>query len=50
MLVGDFLTEENDENKEKYCVLGYTAAKEIFGSASEAYESVLYINDTTLVW
>ena len=27
MLVGDFLTEENDENKEKYCVLGYTAAQ-----------------------
>ena len=44
MLVGDFLTEENDENKEKYCVLGYTAAKEIYGSASEAYDSVLYID------
>ena len=49
MLVGDFLTEENDENKEKYCVLGYTAAKEIFGSASEAYESVLYIDDRPYV-
>lgn len=49
MLVGDFLTEENDENKEKYCVLGYTAAKEIYGSASEAYDSVLYIDDRPYV-
>ena len=49
MLVGDFLTEENDENKEKYCVLGYTAAKEIFGSASAAYESVIYIDDRPYV-
>lgn len=49
MLVGDFLTEENDKNKEKYCVLGYTAAKEIYGSASEAYDSVLYIDDRPYV-
>ncbi len=49
MLVGDFLTKENDENKEKYCVLGYTAAKEIYGSASEAYDSVLYIDDRPYV-
>lgn len=49
MLVGDFLTDENDENKEKYCVLGYTAAKEIYGSASEAYDSVLYIDDRPYV-
>lgn len=49
MLVGDFFTEENDENKEKYCVLGYTAAKEIYGSASEAYDSVLYIDDRPYV-
>ena len=49
MLVGDFLREENDENKEKYCVLGYTAAKEIYGSASEAYDSVLYIDDRPYV-
>ena len=49
MLVGDFLTEENDENKEKYCVLGYTAAKKIYGSASEAYDSVLYIDDRPYV-
>lgn len=45
MAIGDFLTEENDESKEKVCVLGYTAAKEIFGSAYDAYDEVLYIDD-----
>ena len=33
MAIGDFLTEENNESKEKVCVLGATVAKEIFGSA-----------------
>ena len=32
MAIGDFLTEENNESKEKVCVLGATVAKEIFGS------------------
>ncbi|MCD8379377.1 MAG: ABC transporter permease, partial [Lachnospiraceae bacterium] len=27
MAIGSFLTEENNDNKEKVCVLGYTAAK-----------------------
>lgn len=44
MLIGDFLTEENDDGKEKVCVLGYTAAKQIFGSAYDAYDSVIYID------
>lgn len=29
MAIGDFLTEENNESKEKVCVLGATVAKEI---------------------
>lgn len=45
MAIGDFLTEENDESKEKVCVLGYTAAKEIFGSAYDAYDEVVYIDN-----
>nr|WP_318685222.1 ABC transporter permease [uncultured Acetatifactor sp.] len=45
MAIGDFLTEENNESKEKLCVLGATAAKEIFGSAYEAYDGVIYIDD-----
>ncbi len=44
MAAGEFLTDENNENKEKCCVLGYSAAKEIFGSAYAAYNDVLYID------
>lgn len=49
MLIGEFLTDENDENKEKYCVLGYTVAKEIFDSAYDAYDSVVYIDSRPYV-
>lgn len=49
MAVGDFLTDENDENKEKYCVIGYSAAKEIFGSVYDAYESAIYIDSRPYV-
>lgn len=41
--VGDFLTKEEEENKEKVCILGATVAKEIFGDAVSAYDSTLYI-------
>lgn len=44
MAIGEFLTDENDENKEKYCVLGATVAKEIFGSAYDAYDNIVYID------
>lgn len=44
LIEGTFLTDENDENKEKYCVLGYSAAKEIFGSVYSAYGDVVYID------
>lgn len=49
MLIGDFLTEENDESKEKVCVLGYSVAKEIFDTVYDAYDSVVYINDRPYV-
>lgn len=49
MYIGDFLTDENDENKEKYCVLGASVAKEIFGSMYDAYDSVLYIDSRPYV-
>ena len=45
MLFGDFLSDADNENKSKVCVLGYSAAKEIFGSAEEAYDSIVYIDD-----
>lgn len=45
MSIGSFLTEENNESKEKVCVLGATVATDIFGSALEAYDSQIYIDD-----
>lgn len=44
MAIGDFLTEENNESKEKVCVLGATVAKEIFGSAYDVYDGIVYID------
>lgn len=49
MAIGEFLSDENDENKEKYCVLGYSTAKEIFGSIYDAYEEVIYIDSRPYV-
>ncbi|MBP3487390.1 MAG: ABC transporter permease [Roseburia sp.] len=49
LAAGSFLTDEDDENKEKVCVLGAGIAEEIFGSAIEAYGSVLYIDDRRYV-
>lgn len=49
MLTGAFLTDDNDENKEKYCVLGYSVAKEIFESAYSAYGDVVYIDSRPYV-
>ncbi len=45
MLFGDYLTDADNENKNKVCVLGYSAEKQIFGSASDAYDSIVYIDD-----
>ncbi|MCM1570231.1 MAG: ABC transporter permease [Roseburia sp.] len=45
MAIGEFLTAENDERKEKTCVLGATVAKDIFGSAYDAYDEIVYIDD-----
>lgn len=45
MAIGDFISDENNESKEKVCVLGATAAKDIFGSAMSAYDSEIYIDD-----
>lgn len=45
MAIGDFLTDESNENKQKVCVLGAAVAKEIFGSAYDAYDGVVYIDE-----
>ena len=49
MAIGSFLTSENDEGKEKVCVLGANVAKEIFGSAYDAYDGIVYIDDRPYV-
>lgn len=45
LAIGDFLTEENEESKEKVCVLGHKAAREIFGSVYDAYDGTVYIDN-----
>lgn len=49
LAVGEFVTESDNENKEKVCVLGASVAEEIFGSAIEAYGSVIYIDERMYV-
>ena len=49
MAIGDFLTKENNESKEKVCVLGASVAKAIFGSAYDAYDGIVYIDDRPYV-
>lgn len=44
MAVGTFFTDENDEAKDKVCVLGSDAAKEIFGSVMDAYDETVYLD------
>lgn len=47
--VGEFIREEDNGNKEKSCILGAGAAEEIFGSAIDAYGSILYIDQRIYV-
>lgn len=44
MAAGEFLSDDEEEEKAKVCILGYNLAKEIFGSIEEAYDSTLYID------
>ena len=43
MAAGSFIESSNETNKEKVCVLGYSVAKEIFGSVEDAYDSTISI-------
>lgn len=49
LAVGSFITDSEDENKEKVCVLGASVAEEIFGSAIDAYGSIIYIDERPYV-
>ncbi|MCR5121397.1 MAG: ABC transporter permease [Ruminococcus sp.] len=45
LMIGDYISDADNDNKSKICVLGYNAAKQIFGSAEDAYDSLVYIDD-----
>jgi putative ABC transport system permease protein len=45
LAAGSFLEETDDTAKARVCVLGQSAAKELFGSADEAEGSTIYIDD-----
>lgn len=45
MAEGSFLTEADDDTKSRVCVLGSTAAEELFGKSGEITGSTLYIDD-----
>lgn len=49
LAIGSFITDSDNENKEKVCVLGAAVAEEIFGSAIDAYGSIIYIDDRPYV-
>ncbi len=49
LAIGEFLAEENEEKKEKICVLGKGAAGEIFGSSYDAFNSTVYIDSRPYV-
>ena len=49
MAAGSFIESSNETNKEKVCVLGYSVAKEIFGSVEDAYDSTIYIDNRAYV-
>lgn len=47
--LGEFITDDDVTNITKTCVIGYTLAEEIFGSAISAYDSTIYIEETPFV-
>lgn len=49
MAIGEFLTEVNNDKKEKVCILGASVANAIFGSAYKAYDATLYIDNRAYV-
>ena len=49
MAAGSFIESSDETNKEKVCVLGYSVAKDIFGSVKDAYDSTIYIDDRAYV-
>jgi putative ABC transport system permease protein len=49
LVVGDFINDSQAEQASKVCILGASAAENIFGSATEAYDSIFYIDNRPYV-
>ena len=49
MEIGEFISKENEDAKDKVCVLGYSVAKSIFGSGYDAYDGIIYIDSRPYV-
>lgn len=49
MAIGDFITDEDDENESKIAVIGYSLALEIFDSIMDAYDSVIYVDGRSYI-
>lgn len=47
--IGEFITQDQDTYKERVCILGAKTAKEIFGSALDAYDETIYIDNRAYV-
>lgn len=44
--VGEFITEQDEEDKAKNCVIGYNLAVELFGNAISAYDNTITVDGT----
>ncbi|MFI3171584.1 MAG: FtsX-like permease family protein, partial [Eubacteriales bacterium] len=49
LMIGDFISEANDENETRCVVIGYDVASEMFDSLSEAYDAKIEIDSRTYV-
>lgn len=47
LYVGDFISESDEENREKNCVIGYNLATSLFENAVYAYDSTITIDGTS---
>lgn len=46
LYIGDFISTQDEEERAKHCVIGYSLALELFGSAVQAYDSSITIDGT----
>ena len=47
LYIGDFFSEDDEEQKTKYCVLGYNLARDLFEDIVESYDNVITIEGTS---